>query len=103
MHRATGPFEFWVHVRPGSVSVAVGGTHDGALVVRVSARAERGRANEAVREALAEALGVRRAQVEIVSGHRARRKRVRITGEAGGLPAHLQARLQARLEELQGD
>ncbi len=85
--------EFWVHVRAGSRRAAVGGGFDGALVVRVSVPAERGRANEAVRRALAGAFDVRRADVAILSGHTARRKRIRITGEAEELPARLRSLL----------
>ena len=43
-----------VLVRPGSSRTEVGGTHDGRLVVRTTARAIDGRANEAVVRALAE-------------------------------------------------
>jgi hypothetical protein len=52
----------------------VGGVHDGALVVRVQAPAERGRATEATLEALAEALGLPRRAVSLVSGATSRRK-----------------------------
>lgn len=81
-----------VHVRPGGRRDHVGGEHDGALVVRVSAPAVDGRANEAVRRAVAEAFGVRRGDVGIVAGVSSRRKRLRITGDTG--------RLRARLAEL---
>lgn len=56
------------------------GTHGDALRVRVRAPPEGGKANEEVRRVLADALGVPPSSVEIVSGHRSRRKRVRVSG-----------------------
>jgi hypothetical protein len=86
-----GGVELWVHVQPRASRDAVGGAHGGALRVKVRAPAEDGRANEAVCRALAEALGVRRAAVELVAGATARRKRVRIAGVARELRARVEA------------
>lgn len=73
------PLRFTVRVKPGSARVSVGGRWPGgALIVAVPARAVEGKANEAVRTALAGAFGVRRAQVRIVRGDRARDKLVEI-------------------------
>ena len=88
--------EFWVHVRAGSRHAGVGGSFGGALVVRVCEPAERGRANEAVRRALARALGVHRADVAILSGHTARRKRIGVTGDVEGLAPRLASLLDGR-------
>ncbi|WP_091944241.1 DUF167 domain-containing protein [Trujillonella endophytica] len=63
-----------VRVRPGAGRTAVGGSHDGALVVRVSAPAVDGRATEAALAAVAEALGLRRRDVELVTGATSRTK-----------------------------
>jgi uncharacterized protein YggU (UPF0235/DUF167 family) len=46
----------------------------------VAAPPERGRANAALVELLAETLGVPRARVRVVGGHAARRKMVEIDG-----------------------
>jgi uncharacterized protein (TIGR00251 family) len=78
-------------VRPRAARQAVGGTHDRALLVCVRAPATEGRANRAVRLALAEALAVRPAAVSLVAGERARRKRVRIDGDPEALTARLAA------------
>lgn len=56
-----------------------------ALVVVVSEPAVDGRANEAVVRALAKALGVPRSGIEIVSGHAARTKVMRIADPSGDL------------------
>lgn len=73
---------FPVRVKPGSARTAVGGRwpagESGALIVAVSAPAVDGKANEAVRRALAEAFGVRRQHVTIVRGTRGRDKLIEI-------------------------
>jgi uncharacterized protein YggU (UPF0235/DUF167 family) len=51
------------------------------LIVAVAARAVEGRANEAVRRALAEAFGVRARDVVIVSGERSRDKIVEVDAD----------------------
>lgn len=61
-------------MRPGSSRTAVGGSYDGQLVVKVSARAVDGAATEAVLRAVAEALGVRAYEVTLVSGATSRTK-----------------------------
>lgn len=84
-----------IRVRPGTAQTGVGGTHDGALVVRVAARAVEGRATEAALAAVAEAFGVRRPAVRLVSGATSRTKVVEI--DDLGLPDGA-----ARLRELLG-
>jgi uncharacterized protein YggU (UPF0235/DUF167 family) len=58
----------------------VGGEHDGALVVRVSAPAVDGRATEAALRAIAAAFGVRRRAVMLITGAASRTKIVEVTG-----------------------
>jgi len=58
----------------------VGGEHDGALVVRVSARAVDGQATAAALAAVAAAFGIRRHSVTLVSGAASRTKVVEVTG-----------------------
>ena len=69
-----------VRVRPGSPRPGVGGEHDGALVVRVSAPAVDGRATEAALRAIAAAFGVRRRAVTLITGAASRTKIVEVTG-----------------------
>ena len=67
-----------VRVRPGASRTRVGGGYDGplgpAVVVAVTARAVDGRATEAARRALADALGLRPAAVALRSGAASRNK-----------------------------
>ena len=67
-----------IRVRPGSARPGVGGGHDGALIVRVSARAVDGKATEAALTAVADSFGARRSAVRLVSGASSRTKIVDI-------------------------
>jgi uncharacterized protein len=68
-----------VHVQPGAGRSAVVGRHGTSLKVRVAAAPEGGRANEASADLLAETFGLRRAQVELVSGPSSRAKQFKLT------------------------
>ena len=67
-----------VRVKPGSSRARVGGRYDGplgpAVVIFVNAPPVDGRATEAARTALAEALGVRRSAVSLRTGAASRDK-----------------------------
>jgi len=69
-----------VRVRPSGRENAIVGVRDGKVIVRVTAPAIEGRANEAVRRLVAKRLGVARSSVTIVRGHRSRDKLVEING-----------------------
>jgi uncharacterized protein (TIGR00251 family) len=69
-----------VRAQPRARRPGILGEQAGALKVAVTAPPEDGRANQAVLEALAEALGIRRAQLELLSGATARDKRFLIRG-----------------------
>jgi uncharacterized protein YggU (UPF0235/DUF167 family) len=86
---------FTVHVRPNTSATRVGGVHDGALVVRVTAPAEQGKATAAVLDALADAVGVPRRALSLASGAASRRKVV----DLDVAPAD-EAALASRLEQL---
>jgi len=73
-----------IRVRPGSGRTVVGGSHDGALVVRVGERAVDGRATEAALVALATALGLRRREVALVTGATSRTKVVEVPDASAG-------------------
>lgn len=69
-----------VHVAPRAGRDAITGARDGSLLVRVSAPPVEGAANRAVGAVLADALGVPKGRVLLVSGKTGRRKRFRIVG-----------------------
>jgi uncharacterized protein (TIGR00251 family) len=78
-----------VHVHPGSRRASIGGTYDGALVVRVRARAVDGTATNEVLDAVANAFNVRRAAVHLVRGATSRRKVLTIDGKDEALERQL--------------
>jgi uncharacterized protein len=79
-----------IRVRPGSARPGVGGEHDGALVVRVSARAVDGKATKAALAAVADSCGIRRA-VRLVSGALSHTKIIDIDADDPGTLAALLA------------
>jgi uncharacterized protein len=69
-----------VTVSPGAARSEFVGPHGDGWRARVAAPPERGRANSALLELVADALDVPRSRVRLVAGHRARRKIVEIDG-----------------------
>jgi uncharacterized protein (TIGR00251 family) len=69
-----------VRVQPKASRDAIAGEHAGALKVAVTAAPEKGKANKAVVELLAKALGVAKSNVELVSGATSRDKVFAIRG-----------------------
>lgn len=88
-----------IRVKPGASRTRVGGDHAGALVVAVTARAVDGKATEAALAALAEAVGVRRRDVTLVTGaaHRTKVVEIDAAGGDGDLTARI-ARLTAGVQ-----
>jgi uncharacterized protein YggU (UPF0235/DUF167 family) len=86
-----------IRVKPGSSRASVGGRHGAghddpgsrgdALVVAVTARAVDGKATEAALRAVADAFGVKRRAVTLVTGATSRDKVVEVDGDAGALAA----------------
>jgi uncharacterized protein (TIGR00251 family) len=85
-----------VRAQPGARREGVQGEQNGALKVAVSAPPQDGRANQALVEVLREALGLKRAQVELLGGATGRDKRFLIRGLA-------RPELEKRLAALLGD
>jgi uncharacterized protein len=75
-HSSEKILDVWVQPRASRNEIL--GFQDKFLRIRVMAPPSEGEANHLLREILAEALGVSVSRVEILSGHKARRKRVRI-------------------------
>jgi hypothetical protein len=88
-----------VHVQPRSGTTQFAGRHGDALRIRVTAPPADGRATEAARTVLADALGVPATAVTLVSGERSRLKRFRVAGVSAETVA---ARVGARLATLEG-
>ncbi len=83
-----------VRAQPGARKNAVLGERAGALRVAVSAAPEKGKANEALRGVLAEALGCKASQVGLLTGETSREKTFLVSGLT---PAELRGRLDTIL------
>lgn len=76
-----------IRVKPGAHEDRVSREPDGSLLVLVRARAQEGKANEAVVKAVAKSLRVPKSSVRIVSGLSSRTKMLEVPGsESSGLP-----------------
>lgn len=70
-----------IRVKPGASRTRVGGSFSDRLVVAVCSQAVDGKATEAALIAVAEAIGVKRRDVSLVTGSTARDKVVEIEGD----------------------
>ncbi len=69
-----------VKAQPGSRKNEIRGEQNGALKVSVTQIPEKGKANKAVQEQLANGLGLRKSQVQLISGETSQIKKFLITG-----------------------
>src|SRR5689334_9809378 len=79
-----------VRAQPGAKRTGVIGEHGGRLKVAVTAIAEKGKANEALLDAVADAFELKRSQVTLVSGQTSNQKVFRLTAVS---PDVIQTRL----------
>ncbi|WP_347247669.1 DUF167 family protein [Zoogloea sp.] len=77
-----------LHIQPGARKTEVAGLHGEALKIRLAAPPVDGKANAALLAFLAQACGVPKSAVSLLSGETSRSKRVRIVGaDASALEA----------------
>lgn len=75
-----GTVTFAVQVQPRASKNEVAGVMEGSLKIRLQAPAVEDRANEALRELLAELLKRPKSAVRILAGERSRTKRIEVSG-----------------------
>src|SRR5271166_4877765 len=85
-----------VRAQPGARRNEIRGLQDGALKVCVTQAPEKGKANKAIVEVLAKWLGLRKSQIELISGETASQKKFLIR-EVGR--QELSERIKTRLAE----
>ncbi|MCI0361751.1 MAG: DUF167 domain-containing protein [Planctomycetaceae bacterium] len=85
-----------VRAQAGARTNALRGVHNRMLKVAVTQVAEKGKANQALEETLADSLGLKRSQVELASGATSREKKFLIRGIS---EEDLRARIEAALAE----
>jgi uncharacterized protein (TIGR00251 family) len=69
-----------VRVNAGAKRTGIAGEHDGALRIDVSVAPEKGKANRAVGDVLAELFGITKSEVQLLSGATSRQKRFLLAG-----------------------
>jgi len=72
--------QFAIRVSPRASRDAIGGAHDGALKIKITAPPVDGAANAAIVKLLSKRLHVPKRDVRIVSGESSKTKRVEIAG-----------------------
>lgn len=72
--------ECQLKIVPGSSRTSIEGELDGMLKMKVAAAPEKGKANKEVVAFLAKRLGIRKNDIEILSGHTNPVKRIQIKG-----------------------
>jgi hypothetical protein len=85
-----------VRAQPGARRNEVRGIQDGALKVCVTQAPEKGKANKAIVEFLAKWLGMRKSQIELISGETASQKKFLVRAVAN---EDLAERINTRLAE----
>jgi uncharacterized protein (TIGR00251 family) len=88
-----GAVSFAVRVIPRSARSEVVGEQNGTLKIKLKSPPVDGAANEELIRLLAKFLGIPRGEINIVSGHTSKNKRIRITGLT---PAEIAAILQPK-------
>jgi uncharacterized protein len=86
-----------LHVTPRASRSEITGWRGDALCVKITAPPVEGAANEAIPKLLADALGLRKSQIELVSGGKSREKTVKVTGVS---ESDLRARLASRATQV---
>ena len=69
-----------VYVVPRAARNEIVGVEEETLRIRVKAPPVKGKANDALIRLLAKTLGIGKNQIEVVSGHKARRKMIKVQG-----------------------
>lgn len=69
-----------VRAQPGARRNEIRGEQDGALKVCVTQSPEKGKANKAIIEVLSKSLGLKKSQIELISGETAHHKKFLVHG-----------------------
>lgn len=81
---------FRIKVQPGAAKNEIVGVQEDALKIRINAPPVKGKANRALIDFLAEKLQVRKSEIEILSGHTSKIKKIKVLGEGGKIEKNLQ-------------
>lgn len=82
---------FRIKVQPRASKNKIVGVQGDALKIKISAPPVKGKANRALVDLLAEQLGVKRSEVEIIGGHTSKIKKIKVVGEGGKIKEKIQS------------
>ena len=82
MRPSSGRLLVLLKVVPGAGRTVIGGLRDGAILARIAAPPEKGKANEALVAELARLFDLAKSDIAIVSGSASRRKTVSVPASA---------------------
>jgi uncharacterized protein (TIGR00251 family) len=74
-----------IRVIPRAGKIAIAGTRDNALLIRLAAAPVEGAANKALVELLATTLNLPKRNIVVIAGDKSRNKRVRVKGTTAAL------------------
>jgi len=81
---------FKIKVQPGAAKNEIVGVQGDVLRIKINAPPVKGKANRALIDFLAEKLGVKKSEIEILSGHTSKIKKIKVLGEGGKIEKNLQ-------------
>lgn len=81
IYKAGDAVTFKVKVQPGVAKNEIIGVQGDVLKIKINAPPVKGKANKALIDFLAKELGVKKSEIEIVSGHTSRVKKIKVMGE----------------------
>ena len=81
---------FRIKVQPGAAKNEIMGVQEDVLKVKINAPAVKGKANKALVDFLAEKLGVKKSEIEIISDHTSKIKKIKVIGEGVKIEKKLQ-------------
>ncbi|MBI1311783.1 DUF167 domain-containing protein [bacterium] len=86
-----------VQAQPRAKKNGIAGCHDGALKVQVTQAPEKGKANDALVKVIAKELGLRKSQLQLLSGATSTRKKFLVAGvSAAALRNQIETVLKSR-------
>ena len=81
---------FKVKVQPGASKNEIVGVQGDVLKVKINAPPMKGKASRALIDFLAEKLGIKKSEIEILGGHTSRIKKIKVLGEQAKIEKNLQ-------------
>jgi len=81
---------FKIKVQPRAAKNEIVGVQGDALKIKINAAPVKGKANKALIDFLAGKLSVKKSEIEIVSGHTSKIKKIKVLGERAKIEKNLQ-------------